>query len=61
MKNKTEHILWSEMKDKLSKIHPTLTKSDLIWRNGTITDMLEMISSKLGVTVKELKDEIDNF
>ena len=46
---------------KLIKIHPTLTKSDLILRNGTISETLKTISSKLGITVKELKEEIDKF
>lgn len=57
----TDYILWGRLRDKLIKIHPTLTKSDLILRNGTISEILKTISSKLGITVKELKEEIDKL
>ena len=61
MRSENEYALWGGLKDKLIKIHPTLTKSDLLWRNGTVNSMLEMISSKLGITAKELKDDIDKL
>ena len=57
MEKKTELILWSELKTKLGRQYPILTKADLIWRHGTIDDMLEMISSTLGITVLKLKEE----
>lgn len=61
MKIDTEYIFWDEIKNRLHKIHPSLTKSDLIWRNGSISDMIEIISSKLGITAKELKEDIDKL
>jgi hypothetical protein len=59
MRTKTERILWSELKVRLVRRYPTLTKSDLIWRHGSIDEMLDTISSKLGVTVQKLKEEIE--
>ncbi|MDY0201469.1 MAG: hypothetical protein RBR40_10835 [Tenuifilaceae bacterium] len=59
MKTKTELIAWSELKPKLVRLHPTLTKADLIWRHGTTNEMVEMISSKLGLTVRELIEETE--
>lgn len=61
MKIETEYIFWDEIKSRLIKIHPSLTKSDLIWRDSSISDMIEMISSKLGITAKELKEDIDKL
>lgn len=61
MRSVKEYILWDGLKDKLIKLHPTLTKSDLLWRNGNVSSMLEIISSKLGITSKELKDNIDKL
>lgn len=58
---KAEHIIWSKLKAKLIEMHPTLTKSDLIWRNGTISDMLEIISSKLSMTTEKLMVDIDKL
>lgn len=55
---KAERILWSKLKAKLIEIHPTLTKSDLIWRNSTISGMLEIISSKLGISAEKLMVDI---
>lgn len=49
---KFERVFWSKL-TKLFKIHPTLTKSDRIWRHGTISEnMLEMISSKLSISLE---------
>jgi hypothetical protein len=58
---RAERIFWNKLKAKLVKMHPTLTKSDLIWRDGTISDMLEMISSKLGITAEELMEDVDKL
>lgn len=41
-------------------MYPMLTKTDLIWRHGTKNDLIEMISRKLGLTTKKLKEEINN-
>lgn len=60
MRSEIEYDQWSEYKEKLIRMYPKLTKSDLIKRGETVTDMLEMISSKLGKTAKELKEEINN-
>jgi len=59
MREKFDHTDWNEMKHKLHKKYPSLTTSDLIWRDGSKTDLLRMISIKLGKTTKELQAEIE--
>jgi len=60
MRSDFEYVQWNKIKNKLIHMYPTLNKSDLIWRNGSVNDMLETISSKLGISAKELKENIDH-
>ena len=52
---------WESIKKKISQMYPMLTRADLIWRHGTINELLEMIARKLKKTTKELQAEVDNF
>ncbi|MDY0253813.1 MAG: hypothetical protein RBR30_05320 [Tenuifilaceae bacterium] len=61
MRREIKNDQWSEYKEKLIRMYPMLTKSDLIKRDGTVTDMLEIISSRLGISAKELQDNIDKL
>lgn len=61
-KNMDDHqdfFNWKKMKDVLKQKYPNLTQADLQWRdNSTREELLEMIASKLGVSVNELFNEI---
>lgn len=52
---------WGYIKDKLRNEYPELTNADLMWGRVSRNDLLEMISTKLGKTQKELLDVIDSF
>jgi hypothetical protein len=54
-------IYWNDLKSKLRQKYPVLTNSDLLWRNSTIEDLLEMIAIKLGKTSRELQKTIEEF
>jgi hypothetical protein len=56
-----DYKYWDEIKIKLFKMYPSLTRSDLLWRHGSKDDLLDMIANKLGKTTKELQNEIDSF
>jgi len=52
---------WGYIKDKLQDKYPELTNADLLWGRVLRNDLMEMISSKLGKTQKEIMDAIDSF
>jgi len=52
---------WGYIKDKLLDRYPELTNADMIWGRVSRNDLLEMISTKLGKTQKEIIDVIDSF
>jgi hypothetical protein len=56
-----DYKYWDEIKIKLFKMYPSLTRSDLLWWHGSKDDLLDMIANKLGKTTKELQNEIDSF
>ena len=58
MNQKFDYKNWDIVKSKLIKKYPKLTKADLIWRHGTMDDLLDTIANKLGKTTNELLDEI---
>jgi hypothetical protein len=61
METKFDMNQWGYIKDKLQNKYPELTNADLIWGRVSRNDLLEMISTKLGKTQKELMDAIDSF
>ncbi len=54
MISNAEFVLWDGIKSKLEKKYPSLTQADLIWRHGTVRDLIEMIAQKLGKTTREI-------
>ncbi len=52
---------WGSISDKLQKRYPELTNADLMWGRTTGEDLIQMISSKLGKSQKDLLDIIDSF
>lgn len=52
---------WGYIKDKLQNMHPELTNADMIWGRVSRDELLEMIATKLGLTMKNLLDEIDSL
>ena len=52
---------WGRIKERLKNKYPELTEADLIWGRVSRNDLIEMISSKLGKTQKDLMDVIDSF
>ena len=61
METKFDMNQWRYIKDKLRSRFPELTNADLTCGRVSRNDLLEMISSKLGKTQKELIDVIDSF
>ena len=52
---------WGQIKDKLKDQYPELTNADLIWGRVSREDLIQMISTKLGKSRKDLMDVIDSF
>ena len=52
---------WRQIKDKLKDQYPELTNADLIWGRVSGEDLIQMISTKLGKSRKDLMDVIDSF
>ena len=50
---------WNSIKSELQKEYPQLTKSDLLWRQGSKEDVLKMIADKLGIARKDLESVIE--
>jgi hypothetical protein len=61
METKFDMNQWGYIKDKLLDRYPELTNADMIWGRVSRNDLLEMISTKLGKTQKEIIDVIDSF
>jgi hypothetical protein len=59
MNKNFDHKHWDSVKIKLLKLYPVLTTSDLIWRHGTVDELLETISCRLGKSKNELIAELD--
>jgi hypothetical protein len=52
---------WVRIKEQLRIRFPELTPADLIWGRFSREELLEMISSKLGKSKKDLIDVIDSL
>lgn len=61
METKFDMNQWRYIKEKLQDKYPELSNADMIWKRVSRNDLLEMISSKLGKTQKEIIDVIDSF
>jgi hypothetical protein len=61
MDTKFDMNQWRYIREKLQDKYPELTDADLIWGRVSRNDLMEMISTKLGKTQKELMDVIDSF
>lgn len=61
METKFDMNQWRYIKEKLQDKYPELSNADMIWGRVSRNDLLEMISSKLGKTQKEIIDVIDSF
>ena len=61
MESEYEITYWNSIKPVLKQKYPELTNSDLLWRHGTIDDLLWMISVKLGISRKKIQEIIDNI
>ena len=49
------------IKDKLRNKYPELTNADVIWGRVSREDLIQMISTKLGKSKKNLMEVIDSF
>ena len=45
---------WSEKKEKLKRVFPSLTEDDVSFREGKEKEMLEMLAYKIGKSEQEL-------
>ena len=52
---------WARIRVQLRNKYPELTDADLIWGRTSREELIQMISTKLGKTKKELIDEITSF
>ena len=61
METKFDMNEWGRIKDQLRIKYPELTNADLIWGRTTRDDLIQMISSKLGKSKKDLMDVIESL
>ncbi len=61
METKFDMNEWGRIKECLRTKYPELNESDLIWGRVSREDLIEMISSKLGKSQRDLMDVIDSF
>lgn len=61
MDSKFDINQWGYIKDKLRDKYPELSDADVIWGRSTRNDLLQMISTKLGKSKKDLMDVIESF
>ncbi len=61
METKFDMYQWGYIKDRLQDKYPELTNADMIWGRVCREDLIEMISSKLGKTQKEIINVISSF
>jgi hypothetical protein len=61
METKFDMNDWRRISGELRNKYPELTSADLYWGRVSREDLLQMISSKLGKTQKDLMSEIDSF
>ncbi|RIH63409.1 general stress protein CsbD [Mariniphaga sediminis] len=61
METKFDMNEWGRIKEKLKNKYPELTDADMYWGRVSGEDLIQMISSKLGKTKKELMDEIGSL
>ena len=61
METKFDVNQWGYIKDKLQNKYPELTSADLIWGRVSREDLIQMISTKLGKSRKDLMDVINSF
>lgn len=59
MRQKFDYQQWEDITFLLRTKYPYLTKSDLVFRQGTKDDLLEMIAGKLGKSKRKLEEEIE--
>lgn len=60
MIEKFDHANWASIRYKLTSKYPQLTKADLVFRDGTESDLLRMIAIRLGKTSRELQKELQS-
>jgi len=61
METKFDMNEWGRIRIQLRNKYPELTDADLIWGRTSREELIQMISTKLGKTQKELMDEITSF
>ena len=61
MDSKFDMNEWARIRVQLRNKYPELTDADLIWGRTSREELIQMISTKLGKTKKELIDEITSF
>ena len=61
METKFDMNEWKRIRIQLRNKYPELTDADLIWGRTSREELIQMISTKLGKTQKELMDEITSF
>lgn len=52
---------WARIRFQLRNKYSELTDADLIWGRNSREELIQIISTKLGKTKKELIDEITSF
>ena len=61
METKFDMNEWGRIRIQLRNKYPELTDADLIWGRTSREELIQMISTQLGKTQKELMDEITSF
>ncbi len=61
METKFDMNEWNRIKDTLREEYSELTEADLNWGHVSRDDLLQNISTKLGIAMKDLMAVIDSF
>ncbi|MDA3892717.1 MAG: hypothetical protein PF517_13730 [Salinivirgaceae bacterium] len=55
MNNGIDINKWNNIKEDFKREFPILTDSDLLWRDGTLHDLLKQIAVRVGISWKDLE------
>lgn len=61
MYNEFDVHRWNLDKSKILVKYPQLTSADLIWRHETKNDLFSSLADKLGMTLKDFKEQVEHF
>ncbi|MBI9069366.1 MAG: hypothetical protein JEZ09_18860 [Salinivirgaceae bacterium] len=52
---------WNNIKYEVKLMYPILTDSDLLWRDGSMQDLLKELSTRIGISWKDLEKVVNKL